>query len=335
MNTQTLFPLNNRILLIILLILTGCSTPGTIISSSSSVARGGEYVILTAGPADTLQSLATRYLGNKDKAWIIGDFNKTGRIIAGQEIIIPLVHPNPTGVYPNGYQTVPILTYHRFGSKSSKMTITAETFTTQLAYLRDKGYRVIPLTALPAFLRGEVPLPQRAIIITIDDGYKSMYNIAFPILKRFDFPATVFLYSDFVDATDALNWNEMEQMIASGLIDIQPHSKTHDYLTVRRNGESLEAYKKRLMDEIRMPGQQIRDRLGLPLHSFAYPYGETNTQFISELKSFNYQLGTTVWSGGNPAFGYPFRLKRTMIYGNSSMESFIANLQVFNDMSLK
>ncbi len=56
-------------------------------------------------------------------------------------------------------------------------------------------------------------------MITIDDGYRSSYEIAYPILKKFGFPATVFLYTDFVGASDAMTWAQMKEMTASGLVD--------------------------------------------------------------------------------------------------------------------
>ena len=74
------------------------------------------------------------------------------------------------------------------------------------------------------------------MVITIDDGYRSTYEVAFPVLKRHSFPATVFLYSDFVGAGDALTWAQMKEMTQSGLIDIQPHSKSHANLTLKLAG---------------------------------------------------------------------------------------------------
>ena len=299
------------------------------------VARGKEYVVLVAKQDDTFQSLASQYLGDKSKAWMLADFNKTEKVVAGQQIVIPLVHPNPVGVYSDGYQTIPILTYHRFGSKRERMVVTSEAFASQMAYLRDNGYRVIPLSSLLPFLKGEAALPQRSVVITLDDGYQSSHEIAYPILKKFGFPATIFIYSDFVGARDAMSWGTMRDMIASGLIDFQPHSKSHPHLAHRQQQESEGAYQARIAEEIEAPGQKIRQQLGQPLYSFAYPYGETNERVIAELEDNNYQLGVTVRTGGNPAFAYPFRLRRTMIYGDRDLDSFARTLEVFKPQSLR
>ena len=301
----------------------------------SDVARGKEYVVLTAKQDDTFQSLASQYLGDKSKGWMLADFNKTEKVVAGQQIVIPLVHPNPVGVYSDGYQTVPILTYHRFGNKRDRMIVTSEAFASQMAYLRDNGYRVIPLSSLLPFLKGEAALPQRSVVITLDDGYQSSHEIAYPILKKFGFPATIFVYSDFVGARDAMNWGTMRNMAASGLIDFQPHSKSHPHLARRQQQESWSAYHARVTEEIRAPGQKIQQQLGQPLYSFAYPYGETNERVIAELEDNSYQLGVTVHAGGNPAFAYPFRLRRTMIYGDRDLDSFARTLEVFKPQTLR
>jgi peptidoglycan/xylan/chitin deacetylase (PgdA/CDA1 family) len=338
-------PAKSRLSLLLLLLAGGCAQRGPVAEpppalkrppvAAPGVALGKEYVVVTATPRDTFQSLASQYLGDRNKDWQIADFNKSERAVPGQKIVIPLVHPNPVGVYPDGYQTVPILCYHRFGNKRDRMVVTPEAFAAQMTYLRDNGYRVIPLSSLPAFLNGEAPLPKRSVVITIDDGYQSSHDIAYPILRKFGFPATIFIYSDFMNARDAMDWDEMRQMAASGLIDFQPHSKTHPHMADRQPRESPEAYQARIEEEIRVPGQKIRQQLGLPLYSFAYPYGETNDLVIAELRKGNYQLGTTVRVGGNPAFSYPFRLRRTMIFGDRDMDSFVRALEVFSPVTLR
>ena len=318
-----------------LIILAGCAAIPVEPGRTSGVIRGEEYVIHPAVSGDTWASLADTYLKDKNQGWLIADFNKSGEIVSGREIVIPLVHPNPVGVYPSGYQTVTILCYHRFGPNKSKMVLTPDNFDAQMAYLKKHDYRIIPLSSIHSFLRGEAALPQRAVVITIDDGYRSSYDIAYPILKKFNYPATMFIYSDFAGSKDALGVAQMKEMIESGLVDIQPHSKTHMSMAKRLANESNEAYRKRIDEEIRIPGLQIRKGLGLPLHTFAYPYGESNEFMISQLKNAGYSAGVTVVAGGNPSFAYPFKLRRTMIYGDRDMDSFIRNLRVFSKENLK
>src|SRR5581483_8586039 len=130
---------------------------------------------------------------------------------------------------------------------------------------------VIPMQKLRAFLDAKEPLPKNTVVITIDDGYRSTYEVAYPVLRKYGFPATVFLYSDFVGASDALTWPQMKEMIGSGLIEIQPHSKTHANLSQRLAGETDAAYRERIRREVEVPVNVIKERLDTTSVTYAYP----------------------------------------------------------------
>jgi peptidoglycan/xylan/chitin deacetylase (PgdA/CDA1 family) len=293
------------------------------------LARDADFAVVVARTGDDLATLAERYLGDRRRAWWIAEFNGIENIAAGQEVVIPLRPRNAVGVHPNGFQTIPILCYHRFGTARSKLTVTPATFEAQMEYLARNGYRVLPLADLPAFLQGREPLPQKTVIITIDDGYRSNYDIAFPILRKYGFPATVFLYSDFVGASDAMTWAQMREMVGSGLIEVQPHSKTHANLTLRLPGETDAKYRERIRREIEAPTSLIKDRLGLAAVSFAYPYGDVNEMVIELLTQQGTKLGATVTPGGNGFFAPPHMLRRTMIFGNEDLDVFKSKLATY------
>jgi peptidoglycan/xylan/chitin deacetylase (PgdA/CDA1 family)/TolA-binding protein len=330
-------------LLLVVLLFNGCS--GLFRSKPSwprpepreagpGIITTDDYVILITKEGDTLRSLAERFLGNAEQAWVIADFNHVRRLTPGQEVVVPLTAKNPIGVYTDGYQTVPILSYHRFGHQTGKMVVSPEAFETQMAYLKAQDYRVIPLADLLAFLDGQTRLPRRAVVITIDDGYKSAYTTAYPILKRYDFPATVFIYSNFIGARLGLSWREMQEMVASELIDIQPHSKAHSNLGLKKLAEDNTTYMRRVEQEIRFPASQITQRLHLPVHTFAYPFGATTDFVIARVKQHQYRMGVVAYRGGNPFFADPFMLRRSMIYGEYGMKDFKKNLEVFHKVKL-
>ncbi len=284
---------------------------------------------------ETLRSVAQGFLADEARGREIAEFNGISELEPGQPLAIPLRPQNPLGVYPDGYQTVPILSYHRFGDKDGRMVVTPDAFAAQLDYLARNGYHVVRLSDLAEFLAGKQPLPRRAVVITMDDGYASVYEHAFPLLKKHGFPATVFIYTDFVGAKDALSWGQMAEMKASGLVDIQSHSKTHSNLSYRLPGETDGAYRERLKMEIRTPLQILQQRLSTSPVSFAYPFGDTNQQVMDQLAKADYRLAVTVDPGGNAFFAYPLMLKRSMIFGDQGLDAFVAKLQVYRTFDVR
>jgi len=297
--------------------------------------KSDDFVVIIAHRGDTLESLAEQYLGSRTMAWRIADFNNIAQVVDGLEVVIPLKPHNPSAVYIDGYQTVPILCYHRFDDKHNKLSVNATKFAEQMAYLKENNYRVIHMKDLIGFLEGKNDIPKRAVVITVDDGYRSTFKNAYPILQKYNFPATVFLYTDFMGAPDALTWSQIQFMEKSGLIDFQAHSKTHPNMSLQQPGEAYKDYKQRIEEEIENPSNKIKAHLKKNLHTFAYPFGDTNEMIINKLKKIDYRLGVTVQPGSNAVFSYHYMLNRTMIFGDSTHEEFVNALDTFKQVSLQ
>ena len=293
------------------------------------IARDDAFAVVVAGVGEDLGALAQRYLGDRGKRWRIAEFNDVDDVRPGQTVVIPLKATNPTGVYPSGYLTVPILCYHRFGPRPSQLAVTPAAFEAQMDYLARNGYHVIPLSSLLGFLERGEPVPRKSVVLTIDDGYRSTYEVAFPILRKYGFQATVFLYSDFVGAPDALTWSQMKEMEASGLVNIQPHSKTHANFATRLAGETDAKYRDRMRTEVDTPIRLIQDRLAVSSLTFAFPYGDVNETVVDLLKRDGVRLGVTVTPGGNGFYAYPFMLRRSMVFGGDGIDVFRSKLATF------
>lgn len=313
----------------------GCATPPRPLVEPPAqrergpvVAQDDDFSIVIAKAGDSADVLAKRYLGDARKGWWITEANG-GEPRAGQVVVIPLKIHNRIGVHADGYQAIPILCYHRFGGRAGKLTIAPAAFAAQMNYLANNGYHVLPLARIDEFLSGRTPMPAKSVVITIDDGYRSTYDVAFPVLKQHGFPATVFLYSDFVGAGDALTWGQMREMAASGLVDIQPHSKSHANLTLQLPDETVARYRDRVRREVDTPIALIKEHLSLPSTSFAYPYGDVNETVVDLLARQGTQQGVTVTPGGNGFFAYPYMLRRTMVFGNDDLDAFKAKLNTF------
>lgn len=288
--------------------------------------RTDRYMVVTARGGDTPAVLAERWLRSSDAAPRIAALNGTSEFRTGQAVAIPLSAEPVIDIDASGLQAVTILCYHRFGPRPSPLTVTPAAFEAQMAHLAKAGYNVVPLDRLPDFLAGRARLPEKAVVITIDDGYRSTFEVAFPVLKRLGFHATVFLYSDFVGVPDALTWAQMREMKASGLIDIQAHSKSHANLTLRQRDETEARYRERTRREIDGPLEVIRAQLKEANLAFAYPYGDVNEFVAGELSARNVRLGLTVTPGPNAFFAPPYMLRRSMVFGSDDMEAFRGKL---------
>ena len=126
--------------------------------------------------------------------------------------------------------------YHRFEKKVRRpdTEITPEAFEAQMQKLQDAKIPVIGMQDFLAWKRGEKTIPSRAAIITIDDGYKSGYEVAWPILKKFGYPLTLFIYTEGVKGGkfgggEAMSWEQLAEMRDAG-VDIEAHSATHQDL---------------------------------------------------------------------------------------------------------
>ena len=297
------------------------------------LARNDRFVIYQPAPGDTLGSIAAAFLGAEADRWVVGEFNAVSHVEAGRTLVVPLQALNPLGVQTDQYQTVPVLCYHRFGNGGGKMTVSAANFAAQLDWLARNDYKVVSLAQLAAFLEGRQALPKRSVVITIDDGYESVHRVALPLLRQHGFPATLFVYTDFIGAADALSWAQLQELVASGVFDVQAHSRSHRNLVESQAGQSDEAYRQLLKGEVRVPRELLERRLGVQVRHFAFPYGDANQALLDALKHQRYQLGLTVNPGGNGFFAQPLMLRRTMIYGDHDLMSFRNKLQIARRIS--
>jgi len=186
-----------------------------------------------------------------------------------------------------------VFMYHRFGEDRYPSTsIRVDQFRQQMEYLHDGGFTVIPLAELVDFLSGNQELPPKAVVITVDDAYRSIYEIAYPLLTEYGFPFTVFVSTDPVDSKlpDYLNWDQIREMASSG-VTFANHGAGHICMVERHHDESESLWQQRIGADIDKGWRRLTEELAVnkPLRGvFAYPYGEYNTGTAQQLTKRGY-----------------------------------------------
>jgi len=315
----------------LLLTLAGCATTtptAPVVQKPQTELVYEDMRLVTVQPGETLESLAAKYLNDPSRAWLIADFNDIQSASEGQRVVIPPPDYRLGGIYPEGYQVVPVLTYHNFSNKkAAKMVVPRDRFEAQMKYLKDNGYQTITLDELFDFVELKAQIPPKAIVITVDDGWRPFYEIAYPILKKYNLKATLFLYTDFVGGGKAVKWEMVREMMQHG-IEVQNHTKSHRNLTKIKDKETFEQYFAAVEREIDTGEEKLKKNLDISPRFLAYPYGDTNDLVVEMLKKRGYRAAFTVVRGGNPFYLDNYRLNRTVIYGDYDLKKFEANVAV-------
>lgn len=326
--------------LFLVLLITACADTGERPTSGAGkqargqfhvIAEDHQFAIIRLAPGQTLDGVAKTFLGDREEAWQLRELNtEVGE--PGQLIAVPLQPLNVSAVYADGYLTVPILCYHQFsrGSKTShQLEVSEREFEAQMAYLQAGGFNVISLRDLIAYLNSKKPVPPRSVVITIDDGFRSVYEIAYPILRKYGYPTTLFVYTDFMGGGAALSWQQVREMRDSGLMDIQAHAKSHSSLARGPHDTDDRLYLKRLNEEVDLSTRTIERQLGTRPDLFSYPYGNSSQELEVVLKEHGYLLAATVTRGDNHSASSPMYLHRTMIYSTHDQAQFQKLLRTY------
>jgi len=202
---------------------------------------------------------------------------------------------NPPPADMDAEPTIPILLYHKIGrpprgARVAGQYVSPGLFRRHLAYLKAHEYESISLLEV---VRPARPLPPRPVVITFDDGYRCVYEHAFPALVERGYGATVFLVAGALGGTNTweqdaeeplLGLSELEEMRAGG-IEFGSHTLTHPHLTALSSKEAAR--------EIAESRARLEEALGCRCLSFAYPYGEWNERVRELVAEAGYEAACT------------------------------------------
>jgi peptidoglycan/xylan/chitin deacetylase (PgdA/CDA1 family) len=197
---------------------------------------------------------------------------------------------------------VPILAYHRFGPVvADAMTVRTTTFEAHLRHLADHARPVVSLRALVDYRRGRAPAPPPgAVVLTADDGHRSVYTEMYPLVRRFGVPVTLFVYPSAISRADyALTWEQLRELRASGLFDVQSHTWWHPNFRTEQRRLAPEAYARFVRTQLERSRAILTREVGGPVDLLSWPFGIYDRELMAMAGAAGYVAAVTI--DGRPA----------------------------------
>ncbi len=183
---------------------------------------------------------------------------------------------------------LPIIVYHivrpHYQGDSAAvraLALTPEAFDAEMNYLGTAGYHVVQFSDLENYFENGIALPQNPVIISFDDGWSDQFTYAFPILEKYHYAATFFVFTNAIGRHGFLSWDNLQTLVSDGMT-IGSHSESHPYLTHITDPKIL-------WNEISDSKQVLQDHLGITVNEFAYPFGMYNASIIALVQKAGYR----------------------------------------------
>ena len=217
-------------------------------------------------------------------------------------------------------EKVVVLNYHKIDDTNISLSISPRDFEEQMAYLEANGYHTITPDELYDSITGDIDLPENPVLITFDDGYADNYTNAYPILKKYNFKATIFVVTSFLDVyPNYLTWDQVREMNQNG-INIESHTVSHRSMT-DISDEQLRA-------ELVNSKKAIEDRLGHEIGFMAYPTGTYNLHIAQIVKEAGYKGAFTIKYGNVDEDSNVYALERVPVFRTShTQQNFVERLR--------
>ena len=219
---------------------------------------------------------------------------------------------------------VPILMYHYVRVNPDpadqlgfNLSVTPSGFSAQMDWLARNGYHPIDLEDLRGYLLSNQPLPDRPVVITLDDGYRDLYTAAYPILRAHRFKAVAYIVSGFLGRPANVTAEQVVEMNANG-IEIGSHTVTHVDLARAPAPE--------LHRQVSDSKATLEALLGHPVLDFCYPSGAVDPEVAQAVAAAGYQSATTTAEGTLHSAADRFLWSRVRVSGGESLSDFVARL---------
>ncbi|MGH8493978.1 MAG: poly-beta-1,6-N-acetyl-D-glucosamine N-deacetylase PgaB [Moraxellaceae bacterium] len=228
-----------------------------------------------------------------------------------------------------------VLSYHEIAEREDALVpqyaVTPTMFVRQMDWLRNRGYHFVSIDDVLADRDGKRPLPEKAVLITFDDGYTSVYEHAYPILKMFRIPAVIAVVGGWLEEKDRVNfdgksvprekllsWAQLKEMSQSGLVEVGSHSfdlhhglqgnpqgnmepaaTTRRWLADAKRYEDEASYRQRVQADLKRNSDLIKRQIGRAPRVIAWPYGRYNSSSRDIAEKLGMPVGLTLDDGAN------------------------------------
>ncbi|MFA6384383.1 MAG: polysaccharide deacetylase family protein [Candidatus Omnitrophota bacterium] len=239
---------------------------------------------------------------------------KNKRLISwGSAVVCAAVLSVSVAVFIGRQYVLPIAMYHSVQPvvpEGNRLIVSVKTFERQMRFLKENKYAVLPLEQAAFLISQKKRMPSRSIVLTFDDGNLDNYLYAFPVLKKYGLPATIFLVVNDIGKPDKLDLDQIRQMRDSGLISFGSHSMSHPFLECI----TLDA---ELIREINGSKTSLESLLGRSVPAFSYPCGRLNRDVRQRVVDAGYRAAVVTNPGKTIGNDDVFALKRLRISENA------------------
>jgi peptidoglycan/xylan/chitin deacetylase (PgdA/CDA1 family) len=211
---------------------------------------------------------------------------------------------------------VPILLYHRFGpAVADSMTVTTPVFESHLKYLHENRYTVLPLKEVLAMISGRgIPSPGRYVALVADDGHCSIYTEALPLIQRYRVPMTLFIYPSAVsNASYAMTWNQIRELKATGLFDVQSHTYWHPNFKKEREKLGPPEFEKLVHMQLTKSREKLEKEMGHKVDLLAWPFGIYDPWLMDRAAAAGYAGAFTIERQPLTSGDHPMSMPRYLI----------------------
>jgi len=194
---------------------------------------------------------------------------------------------------------VPVILYHRFGpTVADSMTTKTSVFEAQMKWLKDNGYTVIPMRQMVNYLLGQgPPPPPKSVVICADDGHKSVYTDMLPIVKKYNYPVTLFIYPSCISnkhAPYAMTWEQLAELKKTGLFDMQSHTFWHPNFKKEKKKLKPEAYQKLVDTQLKKSRAILEKKFGTKVDMLAWPFGIYDEELEKDAAKAGYVVAFSI-----------------------------------------